>query len=302
MRKRSMSDFEELETFLQIVATGSFSGAARALRIPRSTVSRRLGALEERLGLPLVIRSTRSVRITAEGHRYAAEARPHLQAVKDLEQSLRDGEENPAGTVRAAYPPGAAASFFATFMGMLRDSFPKIRLELQASSSSRDAFSSGADLIVLQGPLGDSNWYARRLMSGRRILVAAPEYLEGAGPLSKPEDLAHHETLFHAQQSHDRPVWPGGNASPIPLRPLIHTTDAALVHQGTVAGLGIALLPELFVQEDLAAGRLRQVLPAIGDDHPFYILCERPNPVARIRAVRDLMLEFAGAIDIAPMD
>ena len=243
---------EDLETLLAIVDHGGLGAAARALGLPKSTVSRRLDRLEAMIGVQLIARSMQSLRPTDEGARVVDRAREVLRDVASLVASARGAHETPRGRIRLSAPADLAAytEVWLRFM----ESHPQVELQVEFTNRYVDVVREGFDLAIRGGRGEDEALITRRLGAYALRAVAAPSWVERHGRLQEPKDLrAHSCVLLQAFR--------GGGRPPAGVRHLVlNQTD--LVYGACLRGLGVAVLPTPLVDADVAAGRLMPVLDA----------------------------------------
>jgi DNA-binding transcriptional LysR family regulator len=252
--------------FTQVVDKGGFAKAARALGIPKSRVSRHVAALETRLGVRLVNRSTRRFVVTEVGqevHRHAIAMLAEADAALDVVEFARAA---PSGTLRASCPVALAQSSLAPILPAFLESYPAIRLELRVSNRRVDVLAESIDvaLRVRTKPTGEDGLVMRTFREVDEFLVAAPAYLGAAKPLADPADLTQHTTLDYAGEFDRRPwelLGPQGESLAVEHQPRIVCHDFVVLRAAVLAGLGVARLPESFVRADLKSGALVRVLP-----------------------------------------
>lgn len=254
----------ELAAFAAVAEQGSFTKAAAALGRDATVLSRRVQSLERRLGVRLFARTTRHVALTEAGVGFLARAKAIAAALADAEEEASThGSGAPRGTLRLALPATFGRMWIAPHLPDFIAAHPQVRIDASYSNRFVDLVAEGFDLAVRLGELADSRLVARRIAPRRRLLCAAPTFLERHGPLERPEAL---ETLpclaFAGLASH--PHWTFGNTSGerVTIRadgPLVSDDAEALVH-AAVRGLGIMLSTDWLVGRELAAGTLVPVL------------------------------------------
>jgi DNA-binding transcriptional LysR family regulator len=252
-----MTDYDGLALLVRIAEAGSLSGAARALGLPKSTVSRRLDQLEAGLGAPLMHRSTRRLALTDLGRMAVERAKPWVDDADALYAEIAGANAKPSGLVRL----GATAGFAQGVLGPLVCSFlkkhPQVRIALVLSEGRADIVGEGLDLVVRMGVLPDSELLARRLGRVTRVLVAAPDYLKAKGDPEAPENLKDHDCIV-TSPALDNWDLADGRSIRVPWR--LAAGTIAMAREAARGGHGIALLPRFLVADDLAAGGLVQVL------------------------------------------
>ncbi|MCR0984159.1 LysR family transcriptional regulator [Roseomonas populi] len=286
-----MSDrWQEMAVFVRVAESGSFSRAARELKLSQPSVSRIVGTLEARLGTTLLLRTTRSISLTEAGTLYLERARYLLAEVEEAEQATR-GVDSLHGVIRLAMPvlygTRAVIPALATFLAR----HPDLRVEMIMSDTRQNLITDGVDVAIRLGvgSLDDSTFGARRLGVVERLVVAAPAYLSARGTPASPADLARHDCivqhgLFGRESwrfSHNQTVTSVDVSAKLWINPASGVLGAA------VAGLGIALATRVMAGEELRTGQLTQVLkPHRLDPAEVYaVFPAGPRPSARIRAI-----------------
>jgi DNA-binding transcriptional LysR family regulator len=269
-----LDDLNELKTFRAILAEGSLSAAARRLGVTLAVVSKRLATLEGRAGVRLIQRTTRSLSATEEGARLWIDIDRALEAIEAGEERLVGGREEPVGTLRVSAPISFGRRCVAPLLGRLASRYPRLSIALQLDDQLLDIVGEGLDVTIRIGSLADSSSMMRKLADNRRILVAAPSYLDRVGRPATPAEAASHEFLRYGT---DIEPWyltgPDGKTAHLAAIPRLRVDNGDAVHDWALAGLGIMLKSEVDVAGDLAAGRLERVLPSWdGGDAPVVAL------------------------------
>jgi DNA-binding transcriptional LysR family regulator len=261
-----MQPLEGFYYFTEVVDHGGFARAARALGIPKSRLSRHVTALEAELNVRLLNRSTRRFVITEVGqevYRHARAMRAEADAAREAVEFARAA---PRGNLKVSAPVALAQWSLSRVLPEFLTTYPEVRLQLDVSNRRVDVLNEGFDvaLRVRTRPSGEDGLVMRAFRQVDEFLVATPGYLAGAPPLSVPAQLAELATLDHAGDFEHRAwelVGPQGESLRIPFTPRMVCRDFVLLHAAVRAGLGIALLPESVVREDLQSGALTRVLP-----------------------------------------
>ena len=258
-----LDDLNELKTFRAIMAEGSLSAAARRLGVTLAVVSKRLTTLENRVGVRLIHRSTRALSATEEGARLLADIERALNAIDASEQWLAGNRSEPVGTLRVSAPISFGRRCVAPVLGQLALRYPRLAISLELDDRVVDIVGEGLDVVIRIGGLADSTAVMRKLADNRRILVAAPSYLDRAGRPTTPADLAGHEFLRYGAASEPwRLGGPRGVTASLGAAARLRVDNSDTLHDWARAGLGIMLKSEVDVVEDLVAGRLERMLPA----------------------------------------
>jgi DNA-binding transcriptional LysR family regulator len=253
-------DLNEMLVFARVVQAGSFTTAAANLAMPKSTVSRKVSELEERLKARLLQRTTRKLSLTDVGRIYYDYCARIVGEAEDAERAVSSLQEVPRGVLRVTAPVNAA--FLAPIVSDFLARYPEVRLELFCTSRAVDLVEERFDLAIRAGALGDSTLIAKSLGRVTWFLVATPAYLKKRGRPRSPEDLAKHDVMFFGTgldavglrlDKDDRSVQ-------LTLSARMAVTDMDILSAATAASLGIALIPAFFCLEDLRARRLERVL------------------------------------------
>nr|WP_234051320.1 MULTISPECIES: LysR family transcriptional regulator [unclassified Xanthobacter] len=292
---RDANRFAEMEVFTRVVEQGGFSAAARASNLTPSAVSKLVARLERRLGVRLLVRTTRKLQLTPEGAAFYERCARILDEIATAEQEAAAGAA-PRGRLRV----NASVHFAMVHLLPLVPAFlaihPQMSIEVTVTDRVVDLLEERADVAIRVGPMRDSRLVARKIAKGGAMVVASPAYIERAGTPRTPEDLARHNMLGF---TFTRIVegWPfldgkGGIVS-VPPRGNAQVSDGEAMHTLALAGLGLARLAEFQVRADVAAGRLVPVLEHLNpgdaiDVHAVYVGGSGPLS-ARIRAFVDFL-------------
>lgn len=254
---------DQAEAFLAVLETGSFSAAGRRLGRDGSVVSRRVAALETRLGIRLLERSTRRVAATEAGARFRERLRSAMDMVRHAEDEARAMSSSPTGLLRLSLPVAFGRLWIAPRLPEFLARYPGIRVEVCYADRYVDLIAEEFDAGVRIGEMKDSRLIARHLTMTRRLICAAPAYLDARPALTEAEDLARHECIsFTRLVTH--PIWHlqrDGRSRAIKVGGRLEMDDAQAVVQAAIAGHGLIMAADWLVQRELADGRLVQVLP-----------------------------------------
>lgn len=285
----------EMQVFVRVVEAGSFSEAARQLLMTPSTVSKLIGRMEDRLGTRLVERSTRRLSLTDEGRLFYDRSLALLAELDDIEREIGNGGGSAGGTVRV----NASVAFGTLGIEPLLPSFwrayPHIVIDLSLSDEIVDLYLDRTDVAFRVGALSDSSLLARKIGVARRKIVASPDYLAQHGTPLTVDDLDRHNCLgFNFRRA--APVWPlkeGGKIVDRMVGGNLLANNGETVRRLALGGMGLARLGDYHVRDDLAAGRLTEVLADAGhgdeeEVHALYLGGQRmPH---RIRLFLDFMV------------
>mgnify|MGYP000067396373 CR=1 FL=1 len=290
-----MDRFRELETFLAVAEEGAFNGAARRLRLSPPAVTRLVTGLEERLGVQLFTRTTRRVALTEAGARLREDAQRILAEVEEAETAAAGARAAPRGHLALTAPVLFGQRFVAPILRAWLDDHPTMTASALFVDRNVSLLDEGLDLAVRIGDLPDSTLAARRVGAVRRVVVAAPDYLDRHGQPRTLGDLAAHRLVFVSGVD-ERPAWVftrGGKRQSLRLAPALtlNTLEAAIT--AAEEGWAIARALSYQVAEALADGRLVELLDDAEDAVlPVHLLhAERRRPAAKIRS----FIDFAAA-------
>jgi DNA-binding transcriptional LysR family regulator len=292
-------DLNLLATFARVVELGSFTAAGRALGAPKSSVSRAIARLEDSVGARLLQRTTRKLGLTEAGARYLAEVRGPLTLLAEATAALSEGTRLPRGLVRLSVPPEMGEG---SLMPMLVDfvrEHPGIRIDLVVTNRRVNLVEEGIDLAIRAGKLDDSTLVARRVSPSEMWLFAAPDYLARRGRPRKLADLRAHDCITYRSPTGTFPWRMQGSrgVEEVTVSGPITADDFGAVRRLTLAGLGIALMPDRPLTSDLASGRLLRVLPGYALRGPAIYVVSPPlrHVPARVSLLRDHLLRGIAA-------
>jgi DNA-binding transcriptional LysR family regulator len=259
------TDLNSLIMFAKVVEANSFSEAARRLNAPISTVSRRIAELEAQLGVRLLERSTRSLRLTEIGSEVLHCAQQSAEASDAIDEIVSKRLSSVSGILRLSSPPSIGDSLVVPLVSPFQASYPNVRVQILFTERVIDHIVDGVDLSFRIGALRDSTLVARSILTYRHLLLASPAYLEKREPPKTPQDLLGHRLLTF---SHWRPEsrWNfvhvnGKDTETLTFQPYLSMNDFAGLMHALLAGVGIGDLPPLIRPELVREGRLVEVLP-----------------------------------------
>jgi DNA-binding transcriptional LysR family regulator len=288
-----MSDrLQEFRVFVRAAESGSFSRAGRERGLSQPSVSRIIGELEARLGVTLLLRSTRKITVTDAGSLFLDRAREILAEIEDAEDAAR-GLDSLRGTIRLVIPIMYGTREIIPRLSRFLATHPLLRLELSVADQRQDLVAEGADVAIRTGDLEDSTFGARKLATLTRMLVASPAYLASRGTPKMPADLASHDCIF-GPGNFGRASWSfrrGDSEISVDIRGRIHTDSGPGMLASALAGLGIAMMSTVMARDELSEGRLVPLLrgykvPSI-DVHAVFPGGRRPS--AKVRALVDYL-------------
>jgi DNA-binding transcriptional LysR family regulator len=279
---------EDLRLFALVADTGNLSQAARELDMLPATASAAIKRLEARLGARLFERSTRHMRLTAQGELFVEYCRDALVLLEQGEALLGASAGRIQGKVRVAAPADWGRNVLAPMLDPFLRKHPGLTLVLQCADRTMDLFRDPVDLAFRYGQLEDASFVSQQLAANRRVAVAAPSYLKKRGVPAMPEDLKRHNCLVHSTSQGTSNTWrfsKGRQSIEVTVKGDRVTDDGGLVREWAVAGVGIAYKSRLDAAADLAAGRLVALFPELtGADWPLHVVYPHRNslsPAAR---------------------
>jgi DNA-binding transcriptional LysR family regulator len=260
-----MSDFNGLIIFATVVNAKSFSEAARRLKMPLASVSRRVAELEDQLGVRLLERSTRSLRLTDVGAEVLEYAQRSLEIGEAIESIVSNHRSTVSGALRLSAPPNVSESLLTPLLCAFRASYPNVRVQALVTERYVDHIADGVDLAFRVGVLKDASLVARRLLTYRHLLVASPEYLKKAPPPRKPSDLLAHPMItfsyWKPESSFTFVHVNGRDRETVTFVPSLSMNDFVGLTPVLLAGHGIGDLPPIVQPELIRERRLVEVMP-----------------------------------------
>lgn len=258
-----MLDLNRVAMFVEVVRAESFSGAARRLGVPPNTLSRNIQQLEHGLGGRLLHRSTRKLTLTAAGRAFFEQCAAPITELSEAGEELLEGTRVPSGLIRVAAPAGFFDSFDIAWVGGFLARYPRVRLEFLLDDAKADLIAESIDVAFRAGNMLDPGTVSRRLADTDMALVASPAYLARQGTPTSVAALVAHDCILQASRS-GSVLWrlqgPAGTQE-IQVSGRFSANTARAVLQAAIAGLGIALLPEVVASPEIREGRLLAVLP-----------------------------------------
>ncbi len=288
-----MSRWDGMDEFLQVVESGGFAAAARALGVSKAHVSKQVRALEDRLGVRLLHRTTRRQALTEAGERFYRRGLQLAAELEELQAAIGEEHETPRGRLRISVAGAFAARYVAPVCAEFMAQYPLVRIELNFNSRIVDLIEEGFDLAIRYGQLEESGLVARRIAPRRLYVCAAPSYIARHGAPMQPQELRRHPCLIGSSDhclsrdpDNDRLQrlrvagrWRSNNGD-------------ALLAAGR-SGLGIIQLPDFYVDDDLREGRLLPLLGdwAVGDVGVWAVYPHRRHLPAKVRLLIEMLAE-----------
>jgi DNA-binding transcriptional LysR family regulator len=262
-----MNTLSDIEILVSVVTLGSYTDAARSLGISKSYASKQVRALEDRLGVKLLHRTTRNVTPTDAGRAYVERCAALLEDLRQAEQEVTAMQEAPRGSLRLSVPVSYGVRHVAPSLARFMALHPALRVSVDLSDRRVDLIEEGYDLAIRIGRLQDSSHLARKIAPVRGVVVASPAYVRAHGALKRPEDLREHRCLtysLHASPSH----WAlhssdDANGEPVRVKvqEVMTSNNGDALLEAALASVGIASLPNFFVDRAIEDGLLLEVLP-----------------------------------------
>ncbi len=294
-----MDRFHTIESFVRIAHAGSYTKSARQLGLSRALLSRRIIELEARLGVRLLNRSTRSVSLTAEGRAYLTRCKQVLDDMEAAEREIARGVQTPLGGIRVLAPKSFGVTLLSDAMIAFSKMHSQVRVSLSLGDFSfrpADFVDEGFDLAIRIADIRDSTVLARRITTLRSLLVASPDFIARNGAPASVAQLPNYSCLAHlGSDEHDR-VWSfagqrGGSS--IRVDGAFDSNSALALRKAAVAGMGIALLPEEYIGDDLVSGALVRILPQYEIKRPVTALYARsPHIPQKVRLLVSFLVQW----------
>lgn len=295
-------DLNDTLVFVKVVEHGSFIGAARALRLPKTTVSRKIHDLEARLGAQLMHRTTRKLGLTEAGNIYYEHSQHIARVLDEAASAVGQLQQGPRGWLRITAPYSFGVTWIAPLLGEFYLRYPEVRIEMELTNESLDLIDKEIDVALRVGELVDQSLVARRLVSFRTQVYATPIYVAQHGEPRHPDELQHHRT-FAMNKYHGRNgsgyAWTlsnGTHKADYRIDPVLVTNDPAALRGALLSGEGLMLAADVMVKPDAAQGRVVRVLagwegPTV-DMSAVFPRGQGKSP--KVRAFVDFMVERLG--------
>ncbi len=258
-----MDRLKQIETFTAVATKGSLTAAARAEGVAPAVIGRRVDSLEERLGVKLLLRTTRRITLTHEGSAFLEDCQRLLADLANAEASVSAGGVKASGHLRVTAPAGFGRRHVAPLVPRFLAQHPDVSVSLNLSDRVVDIVNEGFDCAVRVGDLGDSSLISVRLADNRRLCVASPTYLQRAGVPQSPSDLSRHECLTLSSEASQTRGWAfviDGQLTHLRPSGRVDCSDGQVLHDWCLAGLGVAWRSTWEVEDEVRDGRLQAVL------------------------------------------
>jgi len=290
-----MDKFKQVETFVSVAQRGSLTAAARAEGVASAVIGRRLDALEERLGVKLLLRTTRRLTLTHEGSSFLEDCQRVLAELADAEAGVSAGGLRASGHLRITAPAGFGRRYVAPLLPKFQGEHAGLRCSLNLADRVVDLTTEGFDCAVRVGDMPDSSLVSLRLADNRRLCVATPAFLARHGTPQQPADLARFACLTLSSDASQTRGWAfaASDGAVEFLRPVgsLDCSDGQVLHDWCLAGHGIAWRSTWEVQADIAAGRLTEVLArfAAPPNGIYAVVPQRKHLPLRVRLWIDFL-------------
>ena len=293
-----MDRLTSMRVFARVVELSGFAAAARDVGLSTAMVSKHVAALERRLGVPLLARTTRRVAPTEAGQRFHAHCIEILRAVDEAELEAGAQALEPVGCLRITAPVELGQRHLAPLLAPLLRRHPQLSVWLDLSNRVVDLIEEGLDVAIRVAPELDTALHGRQVTSSRLLTVAAPSYLRRHGVPRTPDALSSHPTLAFAIGAGQHWVFARGDEQQtVKLVPRLLSTSSDALRQAACDGAGVAMLPTFLVDDEIASGRLRPVLRdwSLGTLKIYALYPARRTHPARLRVFLDALLgRFGG--------
>jgi DNA-binding transcriptional LysR family regulator len=300
-----MDDLMAMRGFVRVVEAGNFSRAAALLNMPKSTLTKSVQRMEAELKVKLLNRTTRRVVVTADGAAYYERLVRLLDEFDDLHAAVATAQTSPSGLLRVEMGGATAQFIVLPALKQFQEHYPDIRLELKISDRQADLVAENIDCVVRAGNLRDPSLIARHLGDMSIITCASPDYLSANGTPARPEDIERQHTVVSYMNAQTGEIFPF-DFEKTGEKCLIRGQHKLAVAEGTtylaasLAGLGIIQVPAFMAREDIAAGRLVQLLSDWQSvKRPYYIVYPPNRHVSvRLRAFMDWLAKLFASADL----
>lgn len=288
----------DVRVFLEIVSAGSFTMAARMLKLPKSSVARQMARLEGELGVTLITRTTRTLELTDEGHTFLPHARRLLDDSIEASNVIRSGGQGASGLLTVTAPSTFGRMFIAPHLATFRERHPKIRIDLKLTAKKLEIGVGQADIALRLGPIVDPNLGVRSFGKIDFCLVATPKYVKGRAPVTKPIDLGKHDLIELRPPASDNQLELHRDAKIECVRfvPGIVIDDPDTAKVVCLTEGGIATVPTFLVANEIRDGTLVRVLPewSLASAPISVVYAKQVAPPLRVRAYLEFLFATVG--------
>ncbi len=295
-RDKSQTDLlSNVSVFVQVGQCDSFTAAARRLDITASGVSRSVARLEDRLGVQLVSRTTRSISLTAEGEIYFQRCKQILNELAEVEDEINHSQTEPSGRLRVRLPKSFGRAVVFPVLSEFTDRYPKVNLDIRLMSGISDMVEQGVDVAMQLGKPHDARLVARKVCDISYVLCASPDYLRQHGTPETLSDLARHRCLAYIQPHSETPrewtLTENGQPASFKVPGAVNIDDLHALLDAAAGGVGIAYLMDFMIRRSVAARRLRVIMPSFRHQGPTAYIVYPPSRfrASRVRAFVDFI-------------
>ncbi|PQJ84130.1 MULTISPECIES: LysR family transcriptional regulator [Aliivibrio] len=292
--------FDGMIIFSEVINSGSFTQAAHNSGHSTSYISKEVSKLEERLGVRLLHRTTRTLRLTPEGELYFQQCQQLIEDAQMVENAVTGQQDTPKGRLKVSCPVGFALSRLRPILGKFSDRYPDITLELDLNDRKIDIVAEGFDLAIRAShQLEDSSLISRRFLRSEGIVIASPDYLKKHGSPKHPKDLSNHKTISYSYVKQGA-VWDfidkDNQPFAVPIQSQIITNNSFMEVSLCVEGEGITRIPRFHLRNELETGQLVELFA----DYPkiiidvFMVYPSRKNMSGKVRCFLDFITEHLG--------
>jgi DNA-binding transcriptional LysR family regulator len=291
--KREEFDLNEMAIFVRVVESGSFTGAAKALSLPKSTVSRKITQLEERLGVRLIQRTTRSLSLTDTGSAYHAHCSRILADIEEANIAVTQMQSTPTGILRITAPVLFGSTVLSGLVAEYMELHPQVNIDLVLSDQLLDLVQEGIDVAFRVGQLEDSSLIGRYLGDVKAMVCASPDYIAKFGKPNHPDEIAKHQIIAATGWNQWSLKGPEGQEVNVNIKPRLKVNDLSSLYTLALSGAGIAALPVLIAA---SAIKSKNLIPILCDwpfeAHPIHALyASNRHLSAKVRSFVDFVIE-----------
>lgn len=299
-----MSTLEGLELFSATVEAGSFAAAARKLRVTPSAVSRRVALLEQELGVALLSRTTRSLRLTDDGQAFHRRCLRILEELQEARDDIAKVRRTPAGMLRVDAPIAFARGVLGSRLARFLERYPELRVALTLRDQRADPVAEGLDVLVRIGPLTDSSLLSRRVGQSRFVFCASPGYVKKHGRPKSPSELRNHRCVGYWREGAPDPFrfLSKAGMEVVDVDGQCHVNDAEVARQLVLAGQGIGCFFDFLVDQDVSSRKLTPLLQEhLGAVWPIHVLYPKNRHLLpKVTAFVDFLIEVCRQRGLAP--
>ena len=294
--KVNYSGLSDVAAFACVVQTGSFTAAAKKLDTSKSVVSKYVSRLEDRLGVKLLTRTTRSLTLTEIGQVFYDQAYDGIKAIDNAEEEVSFLQGKPRGRLKVNAPLSFGTLHIAPAIGKYLEQFPEISIDMEFSDVQVDMVREGFDVTVRITDRLEGSLVARRIAPCHHVLVASPDYLSRQGRIEKPEDLTEHNVITYQYQ--DSPwEWGfsrGSKSHAVAVNGAIQMNNSLAIREAVLSGAGVSRMPSVVVGDDIKTGKLEQLLPEYTqlEMSVYLVFADKEHLAPKVRSFIDYMADY----------